>query len=230
MIRRFRILQSAILVMVVSVSVPCFSQPNAEGAPALAVGWKGFFGSATFYREGGDDSVLYRYRLSYGAGLTAYLRIFNGSWGHLGVQPELLWIRRATRTEFDNGVLGSRYRLDSADLPVLARASYQISDRVTLHAAAGPRLGYQLDAKRTDINGNVQDLTDLRKFELGVSIGVGGSIELTHRFALMLEGRYDQVLVDIADADEEVDLRHRAFFLVLGVSMGVGSLPRTSVP
>lgn len=228
MIRRLRILQGAILATIVSVSLPCLSQPKDDGTPALMVEWKGLFGAATFYRESGSNAVSYRYRLSYGAGFAAYLKLYQKRWGHLGVQPEFLWVRRATRTEFDNGVLGSRYRLDSLELPFLARASYSLSDRAALYAVGGPRLGYQLDAKRTDINGNVQDLNDLRKVELGASIGVGGAIDLTPRFSLILEGRYDQGLFDIADADEEVDLRHRAFLLMLGVSMGVGSPPRAS--
>jgi opacity protein-like surface antigen len=131
--------------------------------------------------------------------------------GISGAQPELLLVRRATRAIIDDTILSDSYRLDSIDLPVLVRASYSLSDRMALYAAAGPRLGFQLDAKRTDINRNVQDLNDLRKFELGVNIGAGIAVDLTSRFSLTLEGRYDQVLFDIADADEEVDLRHRAF-------------------
>lgn len=219
---RLRILQSAALTTILCASVPCSSHPREDSAAPHLIGIKPLFGLAAFYRNSGSNRISYRYGVSYGAGAYGYLDMHAGSWGHIGIQPELLWVRRATRAVIDDTILSDSYRLDSIDLAVLGRASYSVSDRVTLHAAAGPRLGFQLDAKRTDINGNIQDLDDLRKFELGVSIAAGGAIELMPRFSLMLEGRYDQGLVDIANADEEVDLRHRAFFLMLGVSMGFG--------
>jgi hypothetical protein len=207
---------------------PCVTHAEEGEAPTYRVGLSGALGQTTFYRGSGSGVLEYTYENGYGGGVFGSVGLRRTTWGELGGRTEVLWFRKGARAQFDSNTPGSIYRLDYLDVPVLACLRISVWGPLRIHAIAGPRLGFQLDGKRTDVNGNVQDIDDFRKIDLGISVGLGASFKNFSRFEVMLEGRYDQGLLDIADANADVDLRHRAFFLMLGISMGLGSPPHPS--
>lgn len=223
-------LLSTTLAVALWSHTPSVARAENEGAPRYEVGLSGVLGRTTFYRGSGSGILEYTYETGYGGGLQGTASFYNVAWGQLELRTEVLWLRKGARAQFDSNTPGSTYRLDYLDIPILACVQIPVWMPLSIHAMAGPRLGFQLDGKRTDVNGNVQDIDDFRNVDFGMSVGLGASFKSSSRFKIMLEGRYDQGLLDIAQANEDVDLRHRAFFLMLGVSMGIGSPTRTSAP
>lgn len=215
---------SATLAVTLWSYAPCATHAEEDAAaPTYRIGLSGGLGRTTFYRGSGSGVLEYTYENGYGGGVFGSVGFHRATWGELGGRTEVLWFRKGARAWFDSNTPGSIYRLDYLDVPVLAYLRIPVSEPLHIHAIAGPRLGFQLDGKRTDVNGNVQDIDDFRKVDLGISVGLGASFKNSARFEVMLEGRYDQGLLDIADANADVDLRHRAFFLTLGISMELGS-------
>jgi opacity protein-like surface antigen len=144
---------------------------------------------------------------------------------HLGVQPELLFVRRGAEGELDGRIVAV-WQLSYLEFPVLGRVSFPLFGSISPYIVAGPRFGLLLSAKTTDINGYVQDSSDsTNTFDFGFSAGTGAVFQVGSRVMLSLEARYDQSLMNrIKLSGDEVtnDQRHRAFFLLLGVSMGIG--------
>jgi opacity protein-like surface antigen len=119
------------------------------------------------------------------------------------------------------------------EFPVLGRVSVGLAGPVSPYIVVGPRFGLLLSAESIDVNGNARDESDgTNTLDVGFSAGAGALIQVGSRVMLSIEGRYDQSLMNRLDLDgEEVtnDQRHRAFFLMLGVSMGIGAAtPQTA--
>lgn len=212
--------------------IPLHAAPLEE--TTLEIGAKAAYGHVTFFRGGGIQGVsTLKYRSGFAIGLFCHHAILATERLNLGVQPELLFVRRGAELEYQGAIVDTVV-LDYLDVPVLARAFYPISDSINPYIIAGPRFGVLLGGTSKDVNGTVRDRSDsTNSFDIGITAGVGALIPVGTRFVLTLEGRYDQSLVNSVKASgEEVtnDQRHRAFFLMLGVSMGIGSPSRPSGP
>lgn len=190
------------------------------------LGARGAYSRVTLFR--GSDSQgagKLRSRNSFAAGLSSYYGLHATEWVYLGAQPELLFVRRGAEAEYEGLVVGI-FQHSYLELPILGHVRFPLSGTVSPYIVAGPRLGLLLRAETTDANGNVRDSSDsTSSFDVGFSAGAGALIHVSSRVMLTIEGRYDQSLTNRLKPDGEEganDQRHRAFFLMLGVSMGIG--------
>jgi opacity protein-like surface antigen len=202
--------------------------------PPLEIGARGAYSQVTFFRGGGVEGVTnLKYRSGFAFGISTQYWLHAKDFMQFGIQPELLFVRRGAEAEYEGLVVGV-FQLSYLEVPVLGRVLFPLSGPVSPYIVAGPRLGLLLSAETTDANGNVRDSSDsTNTFDFGFSAGAGAVFQVSSRVMLSLEGRYDQSLMNRLDFEgEEVtnDQRHRAFFLMLGVSMGVGSPARTAAP
>lgn len=205
---------------------------NEQTVPLFELGVTGAYGRVTFFRGNGIEGAgQLRSKNGFAFGLFARYPFFTADRIHLGVHSDLLFVRRGVRYEYQGDALGSD-QLSYLELPVLMRVLLPRLRPVAPYVVVGPRLGLLLSAESTDVNGNVQDESDqTNTLDVGFSAGAGALIHVGSRVMLSIEGRYDQSLMNrIDDSDTMADQRHRAFFLMLGASMGIGSRTRTSVP
>ena len=210
--------------MLLSVSVPLMAQAEEGKGPSFELGAKGGYALVTFFRGTGvQGSSQLRARNSFLVGASSQYRMYATDRVNLGVEADLLFIRRGAEAEYD-GHVDTSWQLSYFELPVLVRVLLPLSGWVDPYIAAGPRLGFLLSAKSTDTNGNVRDEADgTSTLDVGFSAGAGALIHTGSRVMLSLEGRYDQSFMNRIDSvDTTADQRHRAFFLMLGVSMGIG--------
>jgi opacity protein-like surface antigen len=229
-----RLLPWATILVLLLLGTPSTVHADDLTASPFEVGATAAYSRVTFFRGSGFQGAgKLRSRNSFATGLFSHYRLHVTERMHLGIQPELLFVRRGAKGEYEGVILGS-WQLNYIELPVLGRVLFPLSGPVSPYIVAGPRLGLLVSAETTDANGNVQDSSDeTNTFDVGFSAGVGALIQVGSRVMLTIEGRYDQSLMNRLDFDgEEVtnDQRHRAFFLMLGVSMGIGSPTRTSAP
>lgn len=191
----------------------------------LEVGTRAAYGRVTFFRGGGVKGVTtLKYRSGFAFGIFTQYRLSAMERIHVGVQPELLFARRGAEAEYEDLIIGA-WQLSYLELPILGRALFPLSGPVEPYVVAGPRFGVLLSSESIDFNGNVRDESDATNtFDFGFSAGAGVVVHVGSRVMLTIEGRYDQSLMNRIDSrvDTTADQRHRAFFLLLGVSMGVG--------
>jgi opacity protein-like surface antigen len=214
-----RIILTALMWAIVSLPAQA-----DETTPSFGLGVTGAYSRVTFFRGSGVEGVAkLRSRNSFAFGINSHYRLYATDRIQFGVQPELLYARRGVRVEYAGS--NSGYQLDYLELPLLGRILLLTSGAVQPYVAVGPRFGLLLSAERTDANGSVRDESDdTNTFDLGFSAGAGALIHVGSRVMISIEGRYDQSLMNRIDdnVDTTADQRHRAFFLMLGVSMGIG--------
>lgn len=187
---------------------------SARLGPRAALGW-----SAWFRGEGVPGQATAGYKQSFYFGFSSYLDGYDLAWVRIGVQPEVLFVRRGTVLEFEGSKL-DEHRMNYLDVPVLVRSLLRIPGPTSLYAIVGPRIGFLLNAQRTDVNGNVQELNDFDRIDVGASVGIGLAFAFTSRYHLILEGRYDQGFTNFDDGlGGNTGLRHRAIFLAVGLDM-----------
>lgn len=226
-----RAMQWIVMSILVWTGIP-FAYAEEQTQPPLELGARAAYGQVTLFRGSGiQGNTDLQYRSSFAFGISAYRRIYDAERMHFGAQVDLLFARRGAEVE-SAGVIINTFQLGYAELPIMGRALLALDGPVSPYVVAGPRFGLLLSAESIDVNGNIRDETDgTNKLDFGFSAGVGALVHIDSRVTLTIEGRYDQSLMNRLDFDgEEVtnDQRHRAFFLMLGVSMGIGSPARAS--
>lgn len=227
-----RLLRFIAISILLWFGMPSMVQANQPTNSAFEVGPKAAYSRVTFFRGSGvQGSGKLRSKNSFAAGLSSHHRLYATEAMQLGIQPELFFVRRGAKGEYEDRIIGT-WQLSYIELPVLARMLFPLSGAVEPYVVAGPRLGVLLSAESTDVNGNVRDESDgTNFFDFGFSAGAGALFHAGSHVTLSLEGRYDQSLMNRIDSVETTaDQRHRAFFLMLGLSMGIGSTTRTSAP
>jgi opacity protein-like surface antigen len=198
----------------------------------LELGARATYGQVTLFR-GSDiqSNTTLEYRNGFAFGISARRALHRAARMHFGVESDLLFVRRGAEVE-SAGVIINTFQLSYLEIPVLGRALLPLSGPVEPYIVAGPRFGLLLSSESIDFNGNVRDESDAtHTFDFGFSAGAGAAVQVGSRTTLTIEGRYDQSLMNRIDFhSEEVtnDQRHRAFFLLLGVSMGIGGAAAAS--
>ena len=132
-----------------------------------------------------------------------------------GFQVEGLYSQKGAKFEED-GFEGS-LKLDSFDVPVLARYTIPSSTDTSFHLFAGPSLGFKLSAKsKTSFDGE-DDEEDISDDVAGVDFGVviGAGLEFG-RF--VVDGRYTHGLTNLNKAEDNdgVETKSRVFSLMAG--------------
>lgn len=207
-------------LFILSLCAPLSAHADDDSAMSANIGLRGALGwSAWFRGEGTPGLATPEYRQGFYMGISSGLNVHDFNWGRAGIQLEALFSRRGTIIRTDGGS-GSNIRMDYLELPLLLRALFRISDPVSLYTVAGPRIGFLLDAQRKDINGNIQKLSGFDRVDAGISAGIGAVVEISPRFLISLEGRYDQGFTNIDDGlGENPGIRHRTFFLTAGLDI-----------
>lgn len=212
------------LSMLLWVNMPLAAHADDATGPSLVLGATGAYGRVTFFRGSDVQGIAkLRSRNGFAFGISSQYRLYATGPVQLGVHSELLYTRRGVRVEYEGSDSG--YRLDYLELPILGRTLFSLSGPIQPYIVVGPRIGLLLSAERIDANGNVQDDSDsTNTFDLGFNAGAGAVFHASSHVMLSIEARYDQSLMNRIDSrvDTTADQRHRAFFLLLGVSMGVG--------
>jgi opacity protein-like surface antigen len=228
-----RAMQWIVIFVAIWFAIPAASAEE-QTPSALELGARTAYGQVTLFRGSGiQGNTNLQYRSGFAFGISSYLRLRSVDLVHLGAQADLLFVRRGAEVESAGAIINT-FQLSYVELPVLGRVSLGLAGPVSPYVVVGPRFGLLLSAESIDVNGNVRDESDgTNTVDVGFSAGAGALIYVGSRMMLTIEGRYDQSLMNRLDFDGgEVtnDQRHRAFFLMLGVSMGLGSAAHTAVP
>lgn len=139
-------------------------------------------------------------------GLTAAVLFEIGISEMFAVQPEIAFIQKGTKSEFDFGgtTLESKTRINHIDVPILAKARFG-NESIGAYVAAGPTFGYAVsgfyeeDGEKTDIKDD--DWDGYNRFEIGASAGAGIGKKLTSG-QVFLDFRYIFSLSNLADEDD----------------------------
>lgn len=168
---------------------------------------------------------------------------FGGSFGLVGVGPvqllgEVYYRQKGARgglAGFQEAAMAGEtveVGLDYVEIPVLARVDLGGGGgRFRPYIQGGPAFGWQLECGvEVAADGGSEtacdDLTEgfeetLRDYELGAVVGAGLDIRVLRGLgALNLDARYTHGLSEIGKGSETLEIRNRAYTLMLGWSFG----------
>ena len=215
------------------IGLPSAAHADDRETPPVDLGITGGYGRVTFFRGNGIEGAgKLRSKDGFAFGISGHYRLHTADQMNLGIHSELLFVRRGVRYEYQGDDLGAD-RLSYLEFPALMRVEIPSVRPLMPYVVVGPRFGLLMSAESTDANGSVRDESDqTNRLDIGFSAGAGALIHVGSRMMLSLEGRYDQSLMNRIDdsVDTTADQRHRAFFLMLGVSMGVGAPTAAPAP
>jgi opacity protein-like surface antigen len=168
--------------------------------------------SASF---GGEDSGRGSFenvqRLGVAAGISS--RILIREW--IAIQPEVFWVMKGSETEISD-VSGPRFDASYVEIATLASLGVPMEGPIRPRLLAGPTLGILTRFELVYSDGSTEDRTERAgRLDLGLTAGAGATWNVSERWRLSLDARYDWGLTTI-DATNETDLRNRAFFVLLG--------------
>ena len=136
---------------------------------------------------------------------------------HLAVQLEAKRIgggAKLTRTGSPDG----KFRLSYLSIPVLLRAEFQPSDRLSVFGVVGPTFNFLIAAESENEFGDDTDVKDLLNvFDPGVTLGAGLAWEQLPGHQITVELRYGLGLrtVDASEMDADI-IRNQSVSLLVG--------------
>lgn len=166
------------------------------------------------------------YKLGFAAGVAATLSLYRDSPARPGffiaAQPEVLYVQKGVNLDLDGETIGA-YHLSYIEIPLLARAGFQVTQSLAPYLVFGPELGILLTAELENSRGDFSDTKDgLTATDLGLVFGGGVAIDIAAiKGAINVEARYDLGLTDINDTGAGGFVKNRAFFVLLGYQYGV---------
>jgi opacity protein-like surface antigen len=104
------------------------------------------------------------------------------------------------------GIRSDTIRVRYIEIPILARATVPISEFVLPYLVAGPAVAV--------MHSSNEDNTS--RFDFGLMAGIGADWKLSRPWLVSVDIRYEHGMTTL-DADEQVDIRNRALFFMLGV-------------
>jgi hypothetical protein len=182
------------------------THPRAVG-PAVAYGVLG--GIAYSQLAGENIFDEFSARFGFTAGALAFFRLNH----YLGIQPEILYVMKGA-VKKSSGI-ESILHFDYIDLPILLRIKIPVGRTLSPYITIGPLLSYNIQAIVTD-NGSVREITDLKKFDYGVSAGGGLQFFLLHQ-TFLIDARYYLGLAQIHAAETNpLELKNNCLTVALG--------------
>lgn len=141
--------------------------------------------------------------------------------GLVGLQAEALYTQKGIKAAGPAGADGSfELKVDYIDVPVLLRLG--LTGGRGLQLLVGPSFNFNTGARfistgAFDVDEDIKDqITD---FEFGMVVGLG-----YYARRLLLEGRYQEGLTDIATftdvLDDSITYKNRTFLALIGVQIG----------
>jgi hypothetical protein len=202
--------------VVVFLVVAC-AAALVPGALEAGVWFKGGFSLAMIHQTATEPLLFTWGNLPFFAGGLA----FEGRWGLVSLQPEVLYIRTGGRytIDVDNDL---EYRFNTLQVPVLLKLNAVPSGPVCPFIAGGVYGSYLIRAQGVITADGVtskENLTvDYLRFDFGVVAGAG----LTFRrpgFSISVEGRYNYGLANIMkDPPPGEAIKTRCLLALLGIS------------
>lgn len=180
-----------------------------EFGAELAPSWEKHAGERPFAEN--------TYKLGASAG--AWLRY--GLLESLSLQPEVVFATRGSHVKADGETING-FNFRYLQVPVLVHYGYRIPGLrtngarqvVTGYVVAGPALSILLDAENIDETRPLP-LSDLSRFDLGVTVGLGAAWRIAPRWTASLELRFDRGFVDAFTTG--VESKNQAILLALGI-------------
>jgi hypothetical protein len=172
----------------------------------------GIKAGANYTKFSGDNLGDIEYKFGFVGGLAANFGLSES----LSIQPELLYSMKGA--ELKGAPLDDfNFKLNYLELPILFR--YTLSDGKGPFLQAGPQIGYLINSKVSDGDGNEYkiDNDNFQKMELGYVAAIGYQLQS----GLSIEGRFNGGINSIGKDDESYDQqRNRVFSLQLGYMFG----------
>lgn len=180
---------------------------SAQTAPKF-----GIKAGGNYTKFSGDNLGDIQYKFGVVGGLAANFGLSES----LSIQPELLYSMKGAELKgapFDD----YNFKLNYVELPVLFR--YTLSDGKGPFVQAGPQIGYLINSKLSDGDGNEIkfDNDSFQKMELGYVAAIGYQSAM----GLGIEARFNGGINSIGKDDDSYDQqRNRVFSLQLGYMFG----------
>lgn len=149
----------------------------------------------------------------------------------IGVQPELLFVRKGAKLFSTNvtigsltfGSVGSTLDVDYVEIPVLLRLSLPTAGPVDVRLLAGPVASLKVAEKvsTTGLIGVSLDSDQVKTSDLGLALG--GAVALqSGSMKLVGEGRYTIGLANISDLPFGGDVKNGTFYATVGLEFPLG--------
>ena len=149
----------------------------------------------------------------------------------LGVQPELLFVRKGAKLfstnvtigGIDFGSVGSTLDVDYIEVPLLLRLSAPSPGPIDLRLLAGPVASMKTNEQisTTGLIGISLDSDQVKTSDFGLAVGGAAAIQ-NGTIKVVAEGRYTFGLSNISDLPFGGDVRNGAFYATLGLEFPFG--------
>ena len=154
----------------------------------------------------------------------------------IGLQPELLYVRKGARLfstdvsigGLDLGDFGTNLDVDYLEIPVLLRLSLPLAEPLDVRLLAGPVASLKVDEKltTTGLIGYSLDTDQVKTTDFGIAAGAAVAIH-SGDLAVVGEGRYTFGLTNVSDLSiEDVslggDVKNGSIYLMAGVEFLFG--------
>jgi len=149
----------------------------------------------------------------------------------IGVQPELLYVRKGAKLFSTNvtiggftfGSVGSTLDVDYVEIPVLLRISAPNPGPIDLRLLAGPVMSIKVAEKisTTGLIGVSLDSDQVKTSDFGLAVGGAAAIK-NGSLRVVAEGRYTFGLSNISDLPFGGDVKNGAFYATLGLEFPFG--------
>ena len=147
--------------------------------------------------------------------------------GRLGIQPEILSVRKGAEFD-DDGGSDEALKIEYVAVPVLLHLPLTYGASFAPYIIAGPEFAFDIGCELTtdigDFDCDNDDFPDgplaRKSIDIGLSAG-GGLAFAMGPGALLLEGRYTWGLTNISEADAS-EIKNRAAYFLAGYSIPLG--------
>ncbi len=149
----------------------------------------------------------------------------------LGVQPELLFVRKGAKLFSTDvtiggitfGNVGSTLDVDYVEIPVLLRLSAPSPGPIDLRLLAGPVASFKMTEKisTTGLIGVTLDSDQVKTSDFGLAFGAVAAIR-NGSMKVVAEGRYTLGLSNISDLPFGGDVKNGAIYATLGLEFPIG--------
>lgn len=210
-------------LLVAFVATPAAAQAGWDRDRELGI--KLGLNFSTLDGEGFDDAET---RMAFTGG--GFVRL--GITDMLSIQPELMYSPKGVEEEVDvNGMtFTTAIELDYIEVPVLVRADVASGAMLAPYIYGGPAFAFEASCSITaEVDGDDFDEDcdegeglDRKSFDVGAMVGGGLSFPAGPG-SILIEGRYNFGLINIADSDnEDIDVKNRAGSVLAGYSISLG--------
>lgn len=185
---------------------------SAAAANAQTTTRFGIKAGANYTKFSGDNLGNIEYKFGAVGGLAANIGLSES----LSIQPELLYSMKGAELK-DAPLNDYNFKLNYLELPILFR--YTLNDGKGPFVQAGPQIGYLLNSKLSDGDGDEIkiDNDSFQKMELGYAAAIGYQTEM----GLSIEGRFNGGINSIGKDNDSYDQqRNRVFSVQLGYMFG----------